>query len=240
MSRVVEEHWNAIYRDRQVEYWPPDKCCYRASEFFSNVAGKTLLEIGCGAGHNSMYWAQQGAMVTAIDISEQGVQNTMELFERYNLSNARALTYDAFEIDQLGQFDLVFGSMILHHLEPFDQFVDVLARSMAPGGKAFFWENNAMSRLLVWCREHLAGRLWIPKYSDPDEFPLTPQEVDLLKKRFVVDNDYPVFFFFELGTTYLVGNRFRPAGKALDKATCWIAPLRKLSYRQDVRLEKPT
>jgi hypothetical protein len=107
-------------------------------------------------------------------------------------------------ISSLGQFDAVFGSMILHHIEPFSQFAGILFQTLTPGGKAFFWENNAHSRLLVWWRENLVGRFGIPKHGDQDEFPLTPDELDELQARFQVRVEYPELFLFRLISIYLL------------------------------------
>jgi len=59
------------------------------------------------------------------------------------------------------------------------------------GGRAFFYENSAMSSLLVWFRQHVVGRWWVPKCGDEEEFPLTPGEVDMLRRAFAVRVAYP-------------------------------------------------
>jgi len=101
----------------------------------------------------------------------------------------------ALALDDIEQVDFVFGSMILHHIEPFEQFANQLRRVLKPGGKAFFFENSAASRLLVWFRQNIVGKLWVPKYGDKDEFPLMPQEIDQLRKRFQVMIIYPEMVF---------------------------------------------
>ena len=61
-----------------------------------------------------------------------------------------------------------------------------LRRTLKPNGKAFFYENNAASDLLIWFRNNLVGKLGVPKYGDKDESPLAPQEIDLLRRSFSV------------------------------------------------------
>ena len=80
-----------------------------------------------------------------------------------------------------------FGSMVLHHIEPFDEFAEDLRNAVKPGGRGFFWENSARCRMLIWFRENIVGRLWVPKEGDPDESPLTPGEVDEIRKYFHVE-----------------------------------------------------
>ena len=84
------------------------------------------------------------------------------------------------DIGELGPQDFVYGSMILHHLEPFEEFARTLRAAIRPGGKGYFYENNAASRTMVWFRRHVVGKMWVPKHGDDDEFPLEPHEVDEL------------------------------------------------------------
>lgn len=94
-------------------------------------------------------------------------------------------------IGEFGAFDFVYGAMILHHIEPFPEFARPLRSAVAPDGRAFFYENSAMNRVLVWFRTHVGGKLWVPKRGDDEEFPLTPGEVDTLREHFKVRVEYP-------------------------------------------------
>ena len=206
--------------------------------FFGSVKGKKILDIGCGLGENSIVLARMGADVTAVDTSSVAVKKLNEFATDHHLS-INAAVCDAMEIDALGVFDFVVGAMILHHLEPFEAFCDVLDAAMKPGGKAFFFENNAASRLLVWCRQNLVGRFGIPKYGDADEFPLTPQEVDALRRRFKVTQDYPEAGFFILASVYLLKRRGEGAFRKLDEFLFKRGILKSRSYRQVLMIEKP-
>lgn len=128
--------------------------------------------------------------------------------------------------------------MILHHIEPFDKFAKTLANSLTSGGKAFFYENNAMSNLLIWFRENLVGKLWIPKYGDPEEFPLTSSEVDELKKYLSVRVEYPELLFFRLISTYIFRGRLNKPFEFLDNCFYQFNNFRKYSYRQYLYMEK--
>ena len=86
--------------------------------------------------------------------------------------------------------------MILHHIEPFEKFSKDLKEIIYPNGKGFFWENNARSKTMIWFRQNLVGKFWIPKYGDADEFPLTLAEVNELQKYFHVEIEYPELVFF--------------------------------------------
>ncbi len=66
------------------------------------------------------------------------------------ITNVTPMQLSALDVVDMGPVDFVFGSMILHHIERFDAFASAL-RSIPPSNsKAFFWENNASSKLLIW------------------------------------------------------------------------------------------
>jgi SAM-dependent methyltransferase len=140
------------------------------------------------------------------------------------------------DIDQLGPQDLVYGSLILHHLEPFADFARTLRRAVRPGGKAYFYENNAASRTMVWFRRHVVGKAWVPKHGDDDEFPLTPDEVDELRKHFTVEQDFPELLYFELASAYLAKGKLETPARKLDQTLHRFEPIRRYSYRQELKL----
>ena len=115
----------------------------------------------------------------------------------------------------------------------------MLHAALKPGGKAFFYENNAGSRLLVWCREHLPGRFGIPKYGDDAEFPLTPQEVDMLRSRFTVKVHVPEMLFFGMAAAYLFRKRGQVLLENIDEFLFKKNLLTSYSYRQLVLISGP-
>jgi 2-polyprenyl-3-methyl-5-hydroxy-6-metoxy-1,4-benzoquinol methylase len=234
------DHWDAVYRERKPAVLPDDDHVARAAlAHFGSIEGCRILDLGCGTGEYSRFFAAHGAMVVAVDRSEVAVSDLQERCAADGITMVEPVVGDAFGLGALGQFDFVFGSMILHHIEPFDEFVDVLADSLGPGGRGFFYENNAMSRFLVWCRAHLVGRFGIPKHSDNDEFPLQPQEIDMLRRRFDVTVDQPELLLTRLASGYLLrGHGDRQLGW-LDAQLFRIDQLRPLSYLQYVQLTAP-
>jgi 2-polyprenyl-3-methyl-5-hydroxy-6-metoxy-1,4-benzoquinol methylase len=44
-------------------------------------AGADLLEYGCGTGSSAFYWAEQGANVTGIDLSDEGIKLKSRFFK---------------------------------------------------------------------------------------------------------------------------------------------------------------
>lgn len=197
---------------------------------FGDVSDKTILDFGCGMGATSAYFAARGAKVIAADISDVAIRYV----ERHAAANVMPVLIRKPFLDGIGQFDFIFGAMILHHIEPFAAFVDELACKLRQ--KGLFWENNASSRTLVWFRNHLVGKLWVPKYGDPFEFPLTREEVDVLRSKFAVETEYPEMLFWRLASSYPLRERFKGVATALDEAFFRHKWLTRYSYRQYVKI----
>ncbi|HEX2549776.1 MAG TPA: class I SAM-dependent methyltransferase, partial [Gammaproteobacteria bacterium] len=180
----------------------------------------------------SLFFAKKGANVVAIDISEVAIQGLSQFCLENKINNITPIKCSAFDILDLAPFDFVFGKMILHHLEPFEDFSDILRRSMAEGGKAFFHENSAFSDLLIWFRNNVVGKYGIAKYGDDDEFPLTPKEVESLRQNFSVNVVHPELVFFSLASIYLLKGRLHQVFKGLDDYLFRFPSFRKYSYQQ--------
>ena len=86
---------------------------------------RRVLEIGCGLGKNSIALARLGANVTSVDISRTAIKK-LNGYARQSGLPLKAFVCDALDIQRLGRFDMVTGLLILHHIEPFDEFCDSL------------------------------------------------------------------------------------------------------------------
>ena len=236
-SHDSTDHWDSVYEERAPKRVPDDdEVGLAALAHFGPVDGCRLLDLGCGTGEYSRFFADRGAHVVAVDQSAVAIQTLREQCAAEQVDSIEPVVADAMDLERLGPFDLAFGSMILHHIEPFDRFVDVLASTIAPGGRAFFYENSAMSRFLVWCRGHLVGHFGIPKNSDDDEFPLQPQEVDELRTRFDVTVEQPRLVLTSLAAGYLFRDHLGRQLDWVDQKLARVERLRRMSYIQHVKL----
>jgi 2-polyprenyl-3-methyl-5-hydroxy-6-metoxy-1,4-benzoquinol methylase len=231
------EHWDSVYEEqRPKNVAEDDEVGLAALAHFGGVDGARLLDLGCGTGEYTRFFAARGARVLAIDQSPVAIETLHRQCADAGLDTVEGVVADAMDLERLGPFDLAFGSMILHHIEPFDRFVDVLGNSLRPGGRAFFYENSAMSSFLVWCREHLVGRFGIPKNSDDDEFPLQPREIDELRTRFDVTVEHPHVVLTSLAAGYLFRDHLGKQLDWVDQQLGRIDRIRRMSYLQNVKL----
>lgn len=208
----------------------------RAVEHFGDVRGKALIDIGCGSGASSLFFASLGANVVSIDLSEVAIDNLKRYCTEQRIDNITPVALSAQQVASLGAVDFVFGSMILHHIEPFGAFAQALRHAIKPGGRAFFFENNGRSNAMMWFRHHVIGKFWIPKYGDADESPLAPSEIDELRKHFNVLTEFPEMIYAQMASLYLLRGFMQRQFVSLDQHLGRYPSMRKFSYRQYVCL----
>ncbi len=231
------QFWDDLYGSSEIKTPDPrDPVLSAALEHFGDVSGRRVLDLGCGAGEASLFFAERGARVVSLDTSEKAIELLKSYRERKSISNIEPVLGPASMITEFETFDFVFGSFILHHIEPFDEFAVILRKSLNVDGRAFFHENNSASSLLMWFRKHVVGRLWVPKVGDEDEYPLSPKEIGMLGDYFRVRVVYPELFFLQLIPIYLFRSRMIAPFERLDQALYKIPSLRRYSYRQDILL----
>lgn len=104
------------------------------------VRGKRLLDLGCGAGENSVYFGMKGAKCVATDYSPGMVEVALKLAEA-NGVKVEGFTANAMELDFPDEsFDIVYASNLLHHLPEPKLAIREMHRVLRPGGKACFWD----------------------------------------------------------------------------------------------------
>lgn len=108
-------------------------------ERMGDLKGKRLLDLGCGAGETSVYFAMQGAKVTAVDISEGMIGVAKKLADRHGVKiDAKTMLAEDLKFED-NTFDFVFGNGVLHHTYRPAAYEEV-HRVLKPGGRGIFIE----------------------------------------------------------------------------------------------------
>jgi ubiquinone/menaquinone biosynthesis C-methylase UbiE len=101
------------------------------------LAGRHLLEIGCGMGFDSVEFLRRGVRVTAIDLTESAVRIARQHFEveglkpeNVQVGNALALPFPD------DSFDAVWSNGVLHATGDTAQAIAEVRRVLKPGGRA--------------------------------------------------------------------------------------------------------
>jgi SAM-dependent methyltransferase len=116
------------------------------------VRPSAVLDFGCGTGSAApLFLDLLGAeRVLGVDVSER----SLEVARReHGSERVRFVTLQDFRPD--GSFPLAFCNGVFHHVRPEERggVVDLLRRSLAPGGRFALWDNNPWNpgaRYVMW------------------------------------------------------------------------------------------
>ena len=152
----------AYIRDQVDQHWSLDETGFKP------LAGKSALDVGCGAGLLAEPLARLGAAVTAVDAAPELIEAARE----HAAGQGLTIDYRATAVEQVeGQFDLVTAMEVIEHVADPKAFVGSIARRLAPGGLAILSTPNrtAWSRLVtIGIAEGIGA---IPKHThDFDKF----------------------------------------------------------------------
>lgn len=161
----------AYIRDMADQHWSLDEHSLKP------LAGKSALDVGCGAGLLAEPLARLGADVTAIDAAPELV----DAARAHAAGQGLAIDYRATAVEDLdGQFDLVTSLEVVEHVADPGAFVWALAERLAPGGLMILSTPNrtAWSRLMTITIAEGVGA--VPKGThDFDKF-IGPDQMKLL------------------------------------------------------------
>ena len=109
----------------------------------ARLAGKKVLDVGCGGGILAEAMAAMGADVCGIDLSDRA----LKVAELHLLESRLSVRYEAVSAEDLaarapGAFDVVTCMELLEHVPEPSSTVTACAQLLKPGGHAFFSTIN--------------------------------------------------------------------------------------------------
>ncbi|MCX2801840.1 bifunctional 2-polyprenyl-6-hydroxyphenol methylase/3-demethylubiquinol 3-O-methyltransferase UbiG [Microbulbifer thermotolerans] len=111
------------------------------------VAGKKLLDVGCGGGILTEAMAQRGAEVTGIDMGEEPLKVAkLHAAESGVQVNYQRLTVEELAAKQPGSFDIVTCLEMLEHVPDPASVIRACAQLVRPGGHLFFSTINRTAK----------------------------------------------------------------------------------------------
>jgi tellurite methyltransferase len=98
--------------------------------------GDAVLDLGCGEGRDSVFFAELGATVTAVDLAAHGLDKARRLARRRGV-RVRWIEGAMTEVLPSGRFDLIFSCGAIHYVPRAERgpLFQRLAAMTRPGGR---------------------------------------------------------------------------------------------------------
>lgn len=115
MNEGRQKFYNTLYKNAQQDVFGGGKPINIVQKISTLISKGEALDFGCGMGRHSIYLAQQGFRVTAIDFSEEGIAKLQAKAVRENLP-ILAYVADIETWIPAQDFDVVLVSHVLHQI----------------------------------------------------------------------------------------------------------------------------
>ncbi|MHA8057431.1 class I SAM-dependent methyltransferase [Aquirufa nivalisilvae] len=172
-KELVQQFWNmascgeSLYLHGSTEkeaFLAQEKSRYKLEPYiltfadFKKYKDKKVLEIGVGLGADHQKFAEAGAELFGIDLTERAINNTAKRLSIFDLySNLK--TGDAENLDYPdSSFDLVYSWGVIHHSPNTDKAIEEIYRITKEGGEAkiMIYHTYSLVGYMLWLRYGLA------------------------------------------------------------------------------------
>lgn len=150
-----------------------------------DIRGKRLLDVGCGLGEASVYFALLGANVTSSDLSQGMLDATCRLAQANGVSvTPHVAAAEDLKLPPGALFDIIYAGNLLHHVD-IDKTLSRIKPHLAPEGVVVTWDPLAYNPVIN------VYRAMATDVRTPDEHPLKWDDIQLFRKHFgVVETRY--------------------------------------------------
>ena len=150
-----------------------------------DISGKSLLDVGCGLGEASVFFALLGANVTASDLSPGMLKVTNDLATRNNVSvKTHLASADDLNFHEGETFDIIYAGNLLHHVD-IEETLNRFRNHLSENGVLVTWDPLAYNPIIN------VYRMIATDVRTPDEHPLKMRDIRLFRKYFnKVETEY--------------------------------------------------
>ena len=139
------------------KYWYPgkeftiDECIPELENTFKIHGVSRVLDLGCGTGRHTLYFAEKGYNVYGFDLSSYAIQRSIERLKKRNLS-AHLIVWDMTKKFPYKNnfFDAVVAVRVIHHakIDTIKQIISEINRTTKNGGY-FYAQVPLLERALA-------------------------------------------------------------------------------------------
>lgn len=172
-KRLVHDFWDAAACGESMylrgdDYAAQTRTRYELEPFivpfadFAGCRGRAVLEIGVGLGADHQRFAESGAALTGLDITERAIAHTRRRFELAGLRSDLRVG-DAEQLPFADEsFDVVYSWGVLHHTPDTGKAIDEVRRVLRPGGEArvMLYNKRSIIGAMLWVRYSLLRLCW--------------------------------------------------------------------------------
>lgn len=132
-----EKYWSTVYQTEEPR-WELNEPASALKDMLPRLKlpKSRVLVLGCGSGNDAAFFAEQGHVVTAVDISPEAISRGKKKYSKYE--NILWVEHDIFKLssDYDGTFDLIFEHTCFCAIDPAmrNEMVRLWRRLLAPGG----------------------------------------------------------------------------------------------------------
>jgi ubiquinone/menaquinone biosynthesis C-methylase UbiE len=158
-----------------------------------DLAGKDVLEIGCGRGGGASYVARylSPQTMTGLDLAENAIRFCRRHYTTPGLSfiqgNAEALQFPT------GTFDAVINVESSHCYNAFDRFIQGVQRVLKPGGHFLFVDHRDREGMQLLRSQLTSGGLTLVEEEDVSANVVRALELDNARKQALIQQKVPRF-----------------------------------------------
>jgi len=196
-------------------------------KLLGDVAGKKILDLGCGEGGYSRELTNRNAHVVAIDCAEYSIDcaKKKSLKDGFQIQYYIRNSNDLYDIEE-NSFDIVLCSMMLMDCEDLDGTIKEIARVLKPSGKLFasvlhpcFTGKNIGRE-----GEGINRKVIVQDYFNPTEYeqPLPTGKISVIWRHRTLEDYVKLFVKHKLTITDLNEARPTPEQSEISVAIAWL------------------
>lgn len=143
-----------------------------------DLRGKKILDVGCGLGEASAYFALKGARVTVVDLSQEMLETAKKLARKYKVTlSAYQSAVEHLTIPKNSKFDIIYAGNLFHHVD-IAQSLAELTPHLKKDGILICWEPVDYNPIINIYRR-IARRV-----RSSDERPIRLDDMKIFRKYF--------------------------------------------------------